>query len=103
VGARAAYETAAQHGSALGAFGLAETYDPNVLARRRILGLKPDPALARTWYEKAAKLGNAEASQRLKKLTKPPKAASLPKLASAPKPLSSSQAVSSGSEVLRAR
>jgi hypothetical protein len=103
LGARAAYETVAQRGGALGAFGLAETYDPNVLARRRILGLKPDPALARMWYERAAKLGNAEAALRLKKLTKLPKAVSLPKPVSSPKPASSSQTVSSGSEVLRAR
>jgi hypothetical protein len=99
LGARAAYETVAQHGSALGAFGLAETYDPNVLARRRSLGLKPDAGLARVWYERAAKLGSPEASLRLKKLTKPPKAAALPKPASSPKP--APQAVSSGSEVLR--
>jgi hypothetical protein len=94
-GARAAYETVAQHGGSLGALGLAETYDPNVLARRRSLGLNPDPGLARVWYERAAKLGSLEASQRLKKLTKPPKAVSLPK------PTPPSQAISSGSEVLR--
>jgi hypothetical protein len=102
-GARAAFETVAQHGSSLGAFGLAETYDPNVLARRRNLGLKPDVMLARMWYEKAARLGNAEASQRLKKLTKPPKAASLPKPAPAPRLVAPAQAVSSGSEIVRAR
>jgi len=101
LGARAAYETAAQHGSSLGDFGLAETYDPNVLARRRSLGLKPDAGLARMWYERAAKLGSTEASQRLKKLTKLPRAVSLPKAVSSPNPVSSSQAISSGSEVLR--
>jgi TPR repeat protein len=95
LGARAAYETVAQHGSALGAFGLAETYDPNVLARRRILGLKPDPSLARFWYERAAKLGNLEASKRLKRLAKPSQAVS------SPRPISSSNTISSGSEVLR--
>jgi hypothetical protein len=102
-GARAAYETVAEHGSSLGAFGLAETYDPNVLARRRTLGLKPDAGLARLWYERAAQLGSAEATLRLKKLTKPAKAAALPKPVPSPKPSSQSQAVSSGSEVLRAR
>jgi hypothetical protein len=102
-GARAAFETVAQRGGALGAFGLAETYDPNVLARRRVLGLKPDAGLARLWYERAANLGNAEASLRLQKLTKPSHAMPLPKLAASPKPVSSSQSIASGSEVLRAR
>jgi hypothetical protein len=95
LGARAAYEAVAQHGSALGALGLAETYDPNVLVRRRILGLKPDPSLARLWYERAAKLGSLEASKRLKQLTKPAHALS------APTPIPPSKTISSGSEVLR--
>jgi hypothetical protein len=105
LGARAAFETVAQRGGALGAFGLAETYDPNVLARRRVLGLKPDAGLARLWYERAAQLGNAEAILRLRKLTKPSQAMPLPKLVSSPqpKPAPSPQAVASGSEVLRAR
>jgi len=95
LGARAAYETVAEHGSTLGAFGLAETYDPNVFARRRIVGIKPDPGLARLWYERAAKLGNLEASKRLLKLAKPARAVA------APRPAPSAKAASSGSEVLR--
>src|SRR5262249_54855059 len=95
LGARAAFETAARHGSALAAFGLAETYDPNVLARRRVLGLTPDAGLARMWYGKAAKLGNAEALLRLKMLAKPPQGLSLAKPASPPQP------ASSGSGILR--
>jgi hypothetical protein len=102
-GARAAFETVAQRGGALGAFGLAETYDPNVLARRRGLGLTPDAGLARVWYERAARLGSAEAYQRLKKLTKPPMTASLPKPATSSRAISPPQAVASGSEVVRAR
>jgi hypothetical protein len=71
-GARSIYETLAQRGSGLGAFGLAETYDPNVPRHRRMPGFKPDPKLARYWYERAASLGEAEASKRLQQL-KPPK------------------------------
>jgi hypothetical protein len=67
-GARIIYEMIAQYGSPQGAFGLAETYDPVVLARHMIRGLKPDPHLARVWYEKAAELGSGDASQRLKGL-----------------------------------
>ncbi len=68
-GARAIYETMAQGGSSRGAFGLAETYDPNFFARHPIRGLKPDQSLARLWYERAAKLGSSEASKRQKALT----------------------------------
>ena len=66
VGARNTYEFVAQSGSARGAFALAETYDSNFLARHREWGLKPDPRLARKWYERAAELGNPKASERLK-------------------------------------
>lgn len=68
-GARAVYENVAQGGSARGALGLAETYDPDFLTSHQIQGLKADPALARLWYEKAAKLGSSEAAN-LKALTK---------------------------------
>ncbi len=68
-GARAVYETMAQGGSSRGAFGLAETYDPNFFAQHPIRGLKPDPSLARLWYKRAAKLGSPEASKRQKALT----------------------------------
>jgi hypothetical protein len=47
------------------ALSLAETYDPVVLKRLNVLGFRPDPAQARTWYEKAAGYGSAEASRRL--------------------------------------
>ena len=67
-GARTIYESMAQRANWRGAFALAETYDPSFIARRRISGLKPDPGLARAWYERAAKLGSLEASERLKNL-----------------------------------
>jgi len=67
-GARTAYKVVAGRGNMRGAFSLAQTYDPGFLAARRIRGSKPDPNLARRWYEKAAKLGDQEASKRLKEL-----------------------------------
>ncbi len=67
-GARTAYEAVADRGSVRGAFGLAQTYDPDFPVMRRIRGSKPDPRLARMWYERAAKLGSLEASERLKEL-----------------------------------
>ena len=67
-GARKTYQAIAQSGSPRGAFGLAETYDPNMPARHRVWGLKSDPRLARKWYRKAAGLGSADASKRLKEL-----------------------------------
>ncbi len=67
-GARTAYKVVAGRGNMRGAFSLAQTYDPDFLAPRRIGGAKPDANLARRWYEKAAKLGDQEASGRLKEL-----------------------------------
>ncbi len=67
-GARAAYKVVAGRGNMRGAFSLAQTYDPDFLAPHRIGGAKPDVNLARRWYEKAAKLGDQEASGRLKEL-----------------------------------
>ena len=67
-GARTAYKTAAGHGNVKGAVSLAQTYDPDFVAEHRIRGAKPDPNLARRWYEKAAKLGDREAATRAKEL-----------------------------------
>jgi hypothetical protein len=47
------------------ALALAATYDPAVLKQLRVVGFRPDIAQARTWYEKAAGYGSAEASRRL--------------------------------------
>jgi hypothetical protein len=69
-GARAVYEVLAHYGSPKGAFSLAETYDPAVLARRPARGLDPDMAMARQWYSKAAELGSMTAYARLKEIDK---------------------------------
>ena len=55
----------AEAGDADAAFILAGTYDPAVLATRRIVGVQPDPAKARAWYAKAAEQGSSEARRRL--------------------------------------
>jgi hypothetical protein len=44
---------------------LAQTYDPAVLGTRDARNIVPDPALARTWYQRAAELGSAEAQRGL--------------------------------------
>jgi len=55
----------AEAGNGDAAFILAGTYDPAVLATRRIVGVQPDPAKARAWYMRAAEQGSAEARSRL--------------------------------------
>jgi hypothetical protein len=75
--ARLVLQRAAEAGNAKAALLLAGTYDPIVLLKARIQGfaadvapaLVPDVALARTWYERARKLGSAEAARRLDTLT----------------------------------
>ncbi len=66
-GARLIFHYLANHGSASGAFALAETYDPKKWAGRRITGMAPDAGVARTWYARAAELGSKEAAAVLRK------------------------------------
>ena len=47
---------------------LAQTYDPTVLGTQDIRNITPDPALARSWYQRAAQLGSADAQRRLSQL-----------------------------------
>jgi hypothetical protein len=68
--ARLLLERAADANDASAAFDLAGTYDPEVLTRSHVLGIAPDLAIARMWYEKALKLGHSEAQQRLAQLQK---------------------------------
>jgi len=68
--ARMMFQRVAEAGEAAGAFALAETYDPVVLRPLRLRGgIAPDPALARSWYEKARDLGSSAAPERLARLT----------------------------------
>jgi hypothetical protein len=64
-GARLLLEPAAAQDDMDALFALAETYDPQMLRRWRVIGPRPDDAMARALYEKAAKRGHAEAAARL--------------------------------------
>jgi len=66
--ARRFFERAAEIGLAQSAIALADTFDPDELARRKVIGIEPDVAAARKWYEKARELGAAEASDHLRRL-----------------------------------
>ena len=71
--ARKIFELVAEAGGAAGAFALAETYDPLELGGLRLAeGIKPDVALARTWYERARNLGSLDARDRLSRLAQLP-------------------------------
>jgi TPR repeat protein len=47
-------------------------FDPLVLQQFHEIGVQPDLAQARDWYERAARLGSDGASQRLAKIAPPP-------------------------------
>lgn len=66
--ARLVLRRAADAGDSHAAMTLAETYDPAFLDRLGVHGFVPDPAMARSWYEKARAFGAAEAPQRLETL-----------------------------------
>jgi TPR repeat protein len=67
--ARKFYEYAANIGSARAATGLARTYDLAFLTQLGVVGVRPDPLLAATWYQRAAALGDPDAKARLYTLT----------------------------------
>src|SRR5262245_24215246 len=66
--ARRFFERAADMGLPQGAMALATTYDPDELAKLKVVGLKGNIAAARKWYDRAAELGATEASERLRRL-----------------------------------
>jgi TPR repeat protein len=66
--ARLLLRRAAEAGSASAALMLGTTFDPLALQQLGAIGVVPDVAQARQWYEKAAALGSDSASQRLAKL-----------------------------------
>ncbi len=63
--ARLLLERAADAQEASAALLLAQTYDPVVLGTQDMRSITPDPAKARDWYQKAARLGSMDARQRL--------------------------------------
>ena len=66
--ARLLLRRAAEAGSASAALMLGTTYDPLSIQQLGAIGVVPDVAQARQWYEKAAALGSEAATQRLAKL-----------------------------------
>jgi hypothetical protein len=63
--ARLLLKRAADAQEASAALLLAQTYDPAVLGKQDMRSIAPDPALAREWYQKAARYGSVDAQQRL--------------------------------------
>jgi hypothetical protein len=70
VSARLMLRRAAAAGDPHAALLLGATFDPSVLRDLGVLGFTPDPAQARTWYQRAAEAGLPEATRRLERLTK---------------------------------
>jgi hypothetical protein len=69
--ARVVLQRAAEAGNARAALALAGTFDPQVLARLGVRGLRGDTAQARAWYEKARELGSTDATRRIDVLAGP--------------------------------
>jgi len=67
-GARRFLERAALAGSGEAALAMAESFDPQKLAARGVIGLSPDRAAALNWYRHALALGVAEAAPRIARL-----------------------------------
>ena len=68
-GARAYYRRAAEAGSGEAALAVGATYDPDIIARMGVQGIKPDRAQAAKWYARAAGLGVADRDATLSRLT----------------------------------
>lgn len=67
-GARLLLERALDAGNARAAFLMGETFDPNVLAKLRVLGIRGDASKAREFYAQALALGMTEAQARMEAL-----------------------------------
>jgi hypothetical protein len=70
VSARLLLNRAADAGSAEAALTLGSTFDPFVIQRLGAVAIKPDIDRARKWYQRAAELGSAAASQQLANLAR---------------------------------
>jgi hypothetical protein len=66
--ARLLLERAAEGQDANAALMLARTYDPLIMGTQDTRNTITDPELARTWYQRAAQLGSADAQRRLSQL-----------------------------------
>jgi TPR repeat protein len=70
--ARLVFARGAEAGDARSALALGASYDPEVLRKLGVLGVRGDVALAREWYVKAAGFGSREAAQRIELLGRGP-------------------------------
>jgi hypothetical protein len=61
--ARLLFQHLANAGIADAALVLATTYDPQYLAQHNVIGVAGDETKARDWYQRASKLGSAEAGR----------------------------------------
>ena len=68
-GARAYYRRAAEAGSGEAAVAVGATYDPEIIVRMGVQGIKPDRTEAAKWYARAAGLGIADRELTLRILT----------------------------------
>jgi len=66
--ARLMLQRAAEAGNGRAAVMLGATYDPVMLRRVGVVGLKAEPERAREWYERAVALGSSEGSARMAEL-----------------------------------
>lgn len=66
-GARRLYEFAVSRGVGQAATKMAKTYDPRFLSGK-IVGMKPDIAKAKSWYERGIAMGDSEACDLLETL-----------------------------------
>ncbi|SCY53304.1 hypothetical protein [Microvirga guangxiensis] len=67
-GARLLLERSLKDGNARAAFLLAETFDPHVLTKLGVRGIRGDAAKAREYYGQAQSLGMTQASERMEAL-----------------------------------
>jgi hypothetical protein len=68
--ARLLLRPAAEAGDPQAALMLGATFDPVVVADRGVIGLTPDPGVARAWYERAMASGSIEAPGRIERLAR---------------------------------
>ena len=73
IAARLLFEQAARMGSAAAATATGKTYDAEFLAQSGAHGIRPDQAVAATWFRAAAALGDGEASAQLARIEGQPR------------------------------
>jgi hypothetical protein len=68
--ARLVLRPAADAGDPQAALMLGATFDPVIVADLGVIGLSPDPGVARAWYQRAMASGSLEASRRIEQLAR---------------------------------